>query len=183
MDEQEIETWRRSQSRSQPPSSEHSEDSSDSKLERPLDFAEGNDLPATPAGDRRSTHANGTQSIQPSDTELAQANGTQDNQANDVPGHTTLPSEQDDTTAEKPSIDPKESLEPYEWDELEERFLKKMEECQIREKEIEEEFREWIQVSSSIYYDSRTSSCSAIPSHFLHCMAVSVAILSRRLLD
>ena len=46
-------------------------------------------------------------------------------------------------------IDPKQSLEPFDWDGLEERFLEKMSECQKREEELGEEFKEWCQVSSS----------------------------------
>ncbi|KAL8857987.1 MAG: hypothetical protein Q9178_005447 [Gyalolechia marmorata] len=48
--------------------------------------------------------------------------------------------------AEKEPINPSESLEPFGWDDLEERFLQKMEECRRQEAEIEKEFREWCEV-------------------------------------
>ena len=42
--------------------------------------------------------------------------------------------------------DSKKPLEDFDWDDLEERFCKKMEECGKVEKELEEEFAEWIEV-------------------------------------
>lgn len=42
--------------------------------------------------------------------------------------------------------DTKEPLEDFDWDDLEERFCRKMEECAKAEKELEDEFGEWLQV-------------------------------------
>ncbi|MCJ1455944.1 hypothetical protein MMC28_006301 [Mycoblastus sanguinarius] len=45
--------------------------------------------------------------------------------------------------------DSKEALEAYDWDDLEARFNAKMAECAKREWEIEDEFREWLEVTSN----------------------------------
>ena len=50
-----------------------------------------------------------------------------------------------------PVSDPKEPLENFGWDDLEERFCKKMEECEKAEKELEGEFNEWLQVCQGPY--------------------------------
>ena len=42
--------------------------------------------------------------------------------------------------------DSKEPLDEFDWDDLEERFCMKMEECGKVEKELEEEFGEWLEV-------------------------------------
>ncbi|KAL8996125.1 MAG: hypothetical protein Q9188_006642 [Gyalolechia gomerana] len=70
----------------------------------------------------------------------AQPNGTQPNMGSqkDAP-----PSGQQSADREEVSVDPKESLEPFAWDDLEARFVRKMEECERREEEIEREFGEW----------------------------------------
>lgn len=44
--------------------------------------------------------------------------------------------------------DSKEPLEDFDWDDLEERFCRKMEECGEVEKELEGEFGEWLEVCS-----------------------------------
>lgn len=43
-------------------------------------------------------------------------------------------------------IDPTEALEPFGWDDLEDRFVKKMEDCEKQEAAIEKEFAEWCRV-------------------------------------
>ncbi|KAI4171419.1 MAG: hypothetical protein LQ343_004275 [Gyalolechia ehrenbergii] len=76
----------------------------------------------------------------------AQPNGTQPNMGSqqDAP-----PSGQQSADREDVSVDPKESLEPFAWDDLEARFVRKMEECERREEEIEREFAEWCLVRRS----------------------------------
>ncbi|KAL8884534.1 MAG: hypothetical protein Q9192_006823, partial [Flavoplaca navasiana] len=71
-----------------------------------------------------------------------QPNGTQNGQANGNLENQTPPSGQGDPTEEEP-IDPQELLEPFGWDDLEERFALKMEDCRRQEAEIEKEFQEW----------------------------------------
>ena len=44
--------------------------------------------------------------------------------------------------------DSKEPLEDFDWEDLEERFCRKMEECGKVEKELETEFGEWQEVCS-----------------------------------
>lgn len=43
------------------------------------------------------------------------------------------------------TIDLREELEPFDWEELEARFHAKMEECTREEEKIGEEFREWVE--------------------------------------
>ncbi|KAL8998203.1 MAG: hypothetical protein Q9169_002688 [Polycauliona sp. 2 TL-2023] len=92
------------------------------------------------------TSANETASSQPNSQAATQSNGPKPSQVNGNLGTQTPPSGQGDSklTEEEP-VDPKEPLEPFEWDDLEERFVQKMEECQKQEEEIEHEFREWCQ--------------------------------------
>ena len=86
-------------------------------------------------------------SSQPNSQPPTQPNGTQNAIANGDLGTQTPPSGQGNPSEEE-TIDPKESLEPFEWDDLEDRFVQKMEECQRQEADIEKEFREWCQVGS-----------------------------------
>ncbi|KAL9592222.1 MAG: hypothetical protein Q9179_006937, partial [Wetmoreana sp. 5 TL-2023] len=89
--------------------------------------------------------ANGQLDSQTNGDPTTQSKGTPTHQQFADPDHQTLSSEQ----IPKPDnevIDPKQSLEPFAWDDLETRFLQKMEECQRREEEIEKEFREWCHV-------------------------------------
>ncbi len=131
------------ETRSQPPSGDPSEESVDSEMRDEVEHAEANGHPASHSNDPANPHDSGAQDDQPS--------STHDRQRDATPGHQTPPSGQESTAVEEAPVDPKELLEPYEWDDLEERFLKKMEECQIREEGIEKEFREWIQVNSSSF--------------------------------
>ncbi|KAI4141462.1 MAG: hypothetical protein L6R39_005322, partial [Caloplaca ligustica] len=114
----------RFQTRSEPPSGGHSE-ASGSERENP---AETDGHLATQPGDQ-------TNRAQPGSTPGEHANGTPGRQS---PGQDTT-----DVVEEVP-VDPKEPLEAYTWDELEEHFLTKMEECRSEEAEIEREFRGWI---------------------------------------
>lgn len=127
------------QTRSQPPSGDPSEESLDSEMRDEVEHAEANGHPESQSDDQPSPHSSGARDDQP--------NGTHGHQRDAMPGHRTPPSGQESTAVEEAPIDPKELLEPYEWEDLEERFLKKMGECQMREEGIEKEFREWIQVS------------------------------------
>ncbi|KAL9597084.1 MAG: hypothetical protein Q9219_005367 [cf. Caloplaca sp. 3 TL-2023] len=54
---------------------------------------------------------------------------------------TKITEEEEEDAAEP--IDPKASLEPFAWEELEERFLREMEECRKAEEKLEGEFGEW----------------------------------------
>ncbi|KAL8932153.1 MAG: hypothetical protein Q9211_006492, partial [Gyalolechia sp. 1 TL-2023] len=85
--------------------------------------------------------ANGIETSKPINTQTdAQPTGTRPNG-----GYSQEPpsSGQQSARTEEASIDPTESLEPFAWDDLEDRFLKKMEECARKEEEIEKEFGEW----------------------------------------
>lgn len=90
---------------------------------------------------RTASQADGQPNSQPSSTQSTQANGSPEREA-PLSGQNTTAKEEE----EEVSIDPKESLEPFAWDDLEERFLRKMEECQRREEDVEREFGEWCQV-------------------------------------
>ncbi|KAL8664032.1 MAG: hypothetical protein Q9168_007983 [Polycauliona sp. 1 TL-2023] len=83
-------------------------------------------------------------SSQPNSQPATQPNGTQNGIANGDLG-TQIPPSGQGNPSEEETIDPKEPLEPFEWDDLEDRFVQKMEECQRQEAEIEKEFREWCQ--------------------------------------
>ncbi|KAL9628100.1 MAG: hypothetical protein Q9204_006114, partial [Flavoplaca sp. TL-2023a] len=84
------------------------------------------------------TQPNGSPYTQPT----AQPNDTQNSQADGQPETQTPPSGQGDPTEEEP-INPQELLQPFEWDDLEERFALKMGDCRRQEAEIEKEFQEW----------------------------------------
>ena len=45
---------------------------------------------------------------------------------------------------------PRDQLEPQDWEELEERFAARMKECQAREEELGREFGEWVEVRSGL---------------------------------
>ncbi|KAI4249464.1 MAG: hypothetical protein LQ352_005628, partial [Teloschistes flavicans] len=82
----------------------------------------------------------------------SQPNGTQANSAqpeaqtqNDGM-HQQLPPSGQKPAAEETPIDPKQPLEAFAWDDLEDRFMKKLEECQKGEEELEREFRGWYEV-------------------------------------
>ncbi|KAL8961319.1 MAG: hypothetical protein Q9183_005322 [Haloplaca sp. 2 TL-2023] len=72
-------------------------------------------------------------------------NGIGTSTDNGISSHEAQTSGQSSPSKQAP-IDPKQSLEPFDWDGLEERFLEKMAECQKREEELGEEFKEWCQV-------------------------------------
>ena len=76
-----------------------------------------------------------------------QANGENNNSQGNGNPETQPPTSGQGNGAEKESVKPSESLEPFGWDDLEERFLQKMEECRRQEAEIEKDFREWCEVS------------------------------------
>ncbi|KAI4193342.1 MAG: hypothetical protein LQ350_008360 [Teloschistes chrysophthalmus] len=85
-------------------------------------------------------------SSQPNGT---QSNGTQpQNQTHTQPDNISqqLPPSGQKSPVEEAPIDPKQPLEAFRWDDLEERFLRKMEECQKGEEELEKEFRGWCEV-------------------------------------
>ena len=42
--------------------------------------------------------------------------------------------------------DPREPMAPFEWDSLEKRYLKTMEECEQEERKIYQEFHDWVKV-------------------------------------
>ena len=101
----------------------------------------------SPAG-QYITQPNGSPYTQPT----AQPNDTQNSQADGHPKTQTPPSGQGDPAEEEP-IDPQELLQPFEWDDLEERFALKMEDCRRQEAEIEKEFREWCHVGRSFSFN------------------------------
>ncbi|KAI4101278.1 MAG: hypothetical protein L6R37_005021 [Teloschistes peruensis] len=91
-------------------------------------------------------HSNNMASPQADGT---QANGTQpQNQIRTQPDSISqqLPPSRQKSPVEEAPIDPKQPLEAFGWDDLEERFLRKMEECQKGEEELEKEFRGWCEV-------------------------------------
>ena len=47
---------------------------------------------------------------------------------------------------------PRDPLDPQDWEELEERFATRMKECQAREEELRREFGEWVEVRSGLSY-------------------------------
>ncbi|KAL8856604.1 MAG: hypothetical protein Q9198_010766, partial [Flavoplaca austrocitrina] len=93
------------------------------------------------------TQPNGSPYTQPT----AQPNDTQNLQADGYLETQTPPSGHGDPTEEEP-IDPQEMLEPFGWDDLEERFALKMEDCRRQEAEIDKEFREWCHVGRSFSF-------------------------------
>lgn len=148
VDEPGYESQQQLQVRPQPHSGAQSEDHSASETDKPVERVEVDGHPGSERDDQPDTQqSDGAHSTQPNGTEHDGTNGT--------PGQQVPPSGQETVAAEETVIDPKVPLEPYGWDELEQRFLKKMEECQIREGEIEKDFREWISVSFlSVYLHS-----------------------------
>ncbi|KAL8899912.1 MAG: hypothetical protein Q9207_005956 [Kuettlingeria erythrocarpa] len=129
------------ETRSQPPSGDPSEESVDSEMRDEIEQTQANGHPASHRNDQPDSRDSGAQGDH--------ANAKRGHQKDATPGHQTPPSGQESTAVEEAPVDPKELLEPYEWHDLEERFLKKMEECQIREEGIEREFKEWIQTKNS----------------------------------
>ncbi|KAL8650585.1 MAG: hypothetical protein Q9210_003733 [Variospora velana] len=139
LDQPRPEPHQQSQTGSQPPGEEQNGDVSDDQI---VKLAEGVEVD----GDSTSQHDDHPDTQQSDDAQPTQPNATVDDSTNGTPGPQVPPSGQETAATEGTVIDPKEPLEPYGWDDLEERFLKKMEECQVREGEIEKEFREWIDV-------------------------------------
>ncbi|KAL8708316.1 MAG: hypothetical protein Q9220_006791 [cf. Caloplaca sp. 1 TL-2023] len=119
-------------------SNDHTQASPDHQIRNP---DEGPD-PSMPNPENHTTNIEDTQ--HPNDRTPTQDSTSSNNHANGDPNHQTSSSPSAVTAAaETDVIDPKATLEPYQWDELEERFVRKMEECGKREEEIEMEFREW----------------------------------------
>lgn len=133
---------------------DHSDDSASSEAENDPQHGDiDNRAAAQLDGNPATTHTNnGAQSAQPDIPQPTQG------QADGETHQATPPSGQPHTAGDEGEAvpDPKAPLEAYGWDDLEARFLKKMEECQIHEEELEKEFRQWIDVSVPL------RSCSAI---------------------
>ncbi|MCJ1313044.1 hypothetical protein MMC25_006720 [Agyrium rufum] len=51
-----------------------------------------------------------------------------------------------DTRSHTAEFDPNVSLEPYEWADLERRFLERMNACEEKEQAIKDEFADWVKV-------------------------------------
>ncbi len=102
----------------------------------------------SPVESHSATPANGDPVSQPNSQPAVQSSNTPNAQADGHPGTQTPPSAQGTLKEEEP-VDPKGLLEPFGWDDLEERFAQKMHECQRQEGEIANEFKEWGQVGSS----------------------------------
>lgn len=102
----------------------------------------------SPVESHPTTPANGDHVSQPNSQPVVQSSNTPNAQADEHPGTQTPPSGQGTLTEEEP-VDPTGLLEPFGWDDLEERFAQKMHECQRQEGEIANEFKEWGQVGSS----------------------------------
>lgn len=119
-----------------------------------------------PSGSQVESHpdtpVDGRPVSQPNSQPATQSNDIPKSQAIGHPGTQTPPSGQGNPMEEEP-IDPKELLEPFGWDDLEERFAEKMEECQRQEAEIEQEFREWCQVISPFLLPLANLSSSPVP--------------------
>ncbi|KAL8646570.1 MAG: hypothetical protein Q9226_006804, partial [Calogaya cf. arnoldii] len=103
------------------------------------------DPSASQAESHLSTPADGHPISEPNSQPATQSYDTQNGQVDGQPETQTPPSDQGNPVQGEP-IDPKESLEPFGWDDLEQRFAQKMDECQKKEAEIEQEFKEWCQV-------------------------------------
>ncbi|CAL8575114.1 hypothetical protein XPA_001057 [Xanthoria parietina] len=99
----------------------------------------------SPVESHSATPANGDPVSQPNSQPAVQSSNTPNAQADGHPGTQTPPSAQGTLKEEEP-VDPKGLLEPFGWDDLEERFAQKMHECQRQEGEIANEFKEWGQV-------------------------------------
>ena len=48
--------------------------------------------------------------------------------------------------------DPREPMEPLDWDSLEERYLSAMNECELEERKINQEFHDWVKVDNFLRY-------------------------------
>ena len=56
-------------------------------------------------------------------------------------------------------INPRDVMDEYGWDDLEERFLARMGECRKKEEEINMEFREWLKVCCARWLGQRGTGC------------------------
>ncbi|KAI4149238.1 MAG: hypothetical protein LQ341_001369, partial [Variospora aurantia] len=141
LDQPRPESQQQSPTGSQLPGKEQSGDVSEGAIVEPAEQVEAD-------GESTSQHDDHPDTQQSDDAQPTPPNATTGaDSTNGTPGPQVLPSSAQETAVtEETVIDPKEPLEPYGWDDLEARFLKKMEECQVREGEIEKEFREWIEV-------------------------------------
>ncbi|KAL9012124.1 MAG: hypothetical protein Q9173_003091 [Seirophora scorigena] len=149
IDEPGHESQQQLQARPQPHSGAQGEEQFAREARKPVERVEVDGHPGAERDDQPVTQqSDGAHSTQP--------NGTEHDEANGASGQQVPPSGQEIVAAEETVIDPKVPLEPYGWDELEQRFLKKMDECQIREGEIEKEFREWINRPLRKYYSILT---------------------------
>ncbi|KAL8661623.1 MAG: hypothetical protein Q9202_005451 [Teloschistes flavicans] len=100
--------------------------------------------PETRRGTQQGSQQSNMASSQPNGT---QANSTQpETQTQNDGMHQQSPPSGQEPAAEETPIDPKQPLEAFAWDDLEDRFMKKMEECQKGEEELEKEFRGWYEV-------------------------------------
>ncbi|KAL8800956.1 MAG: hypothetical protein Q9182_004790 [Xanthomendoza sp. 2 TL-2023] len=94
--------------------------------------------------ERSTSQPNADSATQPDTMQISTADADS-NADNQVP-----PPGQDPTKVDEiPIIDPKEILDPFAWDDLERRFVDKMEECEKQEGEIQKEFAEWCRVEDS----------------------------------
>lgn len=108
-----------------------------------------NDHPSgSPIESHPTTPANGDPVSQPNSQPAVESSNEPNAQPDGHPGTQTLPSGHGTLTEEEP-VDPKGLLEPFGWDDLDERFAQRMHECQRQEGEIANEFKEWGQVGSS----------------------------------
>lgn len=126
-------------------------------------------------------HSNNMASPQADGT---QANGTQpQNQIRTQPDSISqqLPPSRQKSPVEEAPIDPKQPLEAFGWDDLEERFLRKMEECQKGEEELEKEFRGWCEVSCSSSLFSLAVSVPLFPRSVKYIQSILSFLLHRLL--
>ncbi|KAL9020618.1 MAG: hypothetical protein Q9185_002204 [Variospora sp. 1 TL-2023] len=143
LDQSRPEPQQQSPTGPQLPGEEQNGDVSDGEIVKPAEQVEADGGDSTSQHDDHSDTQQSADDAQPTPPNAT----TVDDSTNGTPGPQVLPSSGQETAAtEETVIDPKEPLEPYGWDDLEARFLKKMEECQVSEGEIEKEFREWIEV-------------------------------------
>ncbi|KAL8971641.1 MAG: hypothetical protein Q9197_003166 [Variospora fuerteventurae] len=142
LDQPRPEPQQQPQTRPQPLGEVQNGDISDGEIVKPAEQVEADGDSTSPQHD---DHPDTQQS---DDAQPTPPNATTgDDSTNGTPDPQVLPSfRQEIAATEETVMDPKEPLEPYGWDDLEARFLKKMEECQVSEGEIEKEFREWIEV-------------------------------------
>ncbi|KAL8732620.1 MAG: hypothetical protein Q9166_002595 [cf. Caloplaca sp. 2 TL-2023] len=104
----------------------------------PIDTESENQLHSTATSKQPTPQPNGDSTSRPNSTSNSQTNG--------IPDAHTPPSGQSSTTEKENVINPKDPLEPFAWDDLEQRFVQKIEECQRQEVEIQKDFREWCHV-------------------------------------